>query len=162
MQIILLTHERELVRANNTGRLAITAFPESVICIPWSRTAPDPALVAALASQEAKLLFPAGSEKNLKQDMVIKPALARPKQIVILDGTWQEVRKMLRQSSYLKSAARIELPYKESGSAFVLRRNQLAGGFCTAECIIALWQQVGYENQATQLMSLFTALNNPN
>lgn len=159
MQIILLTHERELVRPNNTGRLAIAAFPESVICIPWSRTAPDPALVTRLASQEAKLLFPADAEEKVKQDLSIKPALTLPKQIVILDGTWQEARKMLRQSPYLKSAAKIELPYRESGSAFVLRRNQLEGGLCTAECIIALWQQAGYENQATELTSLFTALN---
>lgn len=59
MQIILLTHERELTRKTNTGQLALAAFPEEVKSIVWSRTAPDNDLVAMLASQQAKLLFPA-------------------------------------------------------------------------------------------------------
>lgn len=162
MQIILLTHEREFARPTNTGRLAIAAFPDSVICVPWSRTAPDQALVAALISQDAQLLFPADSEDRAMPDIAIKPVLTQPKQIVILDATWQEARKMLRQSPYLQSAAKIELPYRESGSAFVLRRNQQEGGLCTAECIIALWQQAGYEDKATVLASLFTELNRRN
>lgn len=59
MKIILLTHERELSRKTNTGQLALAAFPEEVKSIVWSRTAPDNDLVAMLASQQAKLLFPA-------------------------------------------------------------------------------------------------------
>ncbi|MCU7975604.1 DTW domain-containing protein [Shewanella sp. SW36] len=180
MQIILLTHERELTRKTNTGQLALAAFPEEVKSIVWSRTAPDNDLVAMLASQQAKLLFPASdTEFAMPTDInpLAEPALSNaqallvpaqstviaaqrmPSQVVILDATWQEARKMLRQSPYLKTAARVSLPPLMPESAFILRRNQQEGGLCTAECIIALWRQCGREEQATLLASLFTELN---
>ncbi|MCB2384137.1 DTW domain-containing protein [Shewanella sp. SR1] len=184
MQIILLTHERELSRKTNTGQLALAAFPEEVKSIVWSRTAPDNDLVAMLASQQAKLLFPASdtepavpidqnaldtdlAESTLSNaQMLLAPAQSTliaeqrmPSQVVILDATWQEARKMLRQSAYLKMAARVSLPPLMPESAFILRRNQQEGGLCTAECIIALWRQCGRAEQATLLASLFTELN---
>ncbi|WP_081248454.1 tRNA-uridine aminocarboxypropyltransferase [Shewanella baltica] len=184
MQIILLTHERELSRKTNTGQLALAAFPEEVKSIVWSRTAPDNDLVAMLASQQAKLLFPASDtepavpidQNALDTDLaestlsnaqaLLAPAQSTliaaqrmPNQVVILDATWQEARKMLRQSPYLKTAARVSLPPLMPESAFILRRNQQEGGLCTAECIIALWRQCGRAEQATLLASLFTELN---
>ena len=184
MQIILLTHERELTRKTNTGQLALAAFPEEVKSIVWSRTAPDNDLVAMLASQQAKLLFPASDtehtgpiDHNALDTVLAEPALSNaqallvpaqstviavqrmPNQVVILDATWQEARKMLRQSPYLKTAARVSLPPLMPESAFILRRNQQEGGLCTAECIIALWRQCGRAEQATLLASLFTELN---
>lgn len=184
MQIILLTHERELSRKTNTGQLALAAFPEEVKSIVWSRTAPDNDLVAMLASQQAKLLFPASDtehtgpiDHNALDTVLAEPALSNaqaflapaqstviaelmPSQVVILDATWQEARKMLRQSPYLKTAARVSLPPLMPESAFILRRNQQEGGLCTAECIIALWRQCGRAEQATLLASLFAELNN--
>ncbi|OUS53506.1 DTW domain-containing protein [Shewanella sp. SACH] len=184
MQIILLTHERELTRKTNTGQLALAAFPEEVKSIVWSRTAPDNDLVAMLASQQAKLLFPASDtehtgpiDHNALDTVLAEPVLSNaqmllapaqstliaeqrmPSQVVILDATWQEARKMLRQSPYLKTAARVSLPPLMPESAFILRRNQQEGGLCTAECIIALWRQCGRAEQATLLASLFTELN---
>ncbi|MDT3280787.1 tRNA-uridine aminocarboxypropyltransferase [Shewanella sp. SP2S1-2] len=184
MQIILLTHERELSRKTNTGQLALAAFPEEVKSIVWSRTAPDNDLVAMLASQQAKLLFPASDtepavpiDQNALDTVLAEPVLSNaqmllapahsslittqrmPSQVVILDATWQEARKMLRQSPYLKTAARVSLPPLMPESAFILRRNQQEGGLCTAECIIALWRQCGRAEQATLLASLFTELN---
>ncbi|MCS6230086.1 DTW domain-containing protein [Shewanella baltica] len=184
MQIILLTHERELTRKTNTGQLALAAFPEEVKSIVWSRTAPDNDLVAMLASQQAKLLFPASDtepavpiDNNALDTVLAEPALSNaqmlfaaaqstviaaqrmPNQLVILDATWQEARKMLRQSPYLKTAARVSLPPLMPESAFILRRNQQEGGLCTAECIIALWRQCGRAEQAALLASLFTELN---
>ncbi|MCU7998456.1 tRNA-uridine aminocarboxypropyltransferase [Shewanella sp. SM95] len=183
MQIILLTHERELTRKTNTGQLALATFPEEVKSIVWSRTAPDNDLVAMLASQQAKLLFPASDtehtgpiDHNALDTVLAEPVLSNaqallapahstliaaqrmPNQVVILDATWQEARKMLRQSPYLKTAARISLPPMPE-STFILRRNQQEGGLCTAECIIALWRQCGRAEQATALASLFTELN---
>ncbi|GIU06398.1 tRNA-uridine aminocarboxypropyltransferase [Shewanella morhuae] len=173
MQIILLTHERELTRKTNTGRLALDAFPAKVMSIVWSRVAADKNLIEILASQQAKLLFPAEdaelandriemglSEHGLQlmqTDPLSQPAM--PEQVVILDATWQEARKMLRQSPYLKAAARISLPPQTQQSTFILRRNQQEGGLCTAECIIALWHQYGCHEQATVLASLFAQLN---
>jgi DTW domain-containing protein len=184
MQIILLTHERELSRKTNTGQLALAAFPEEVKSIVWSRTAPDIDLVAMLTSQQAKLLFPASDtepavpiDHNALDTFLAEPVLSNaqallapaqstliaaqrmPNQVVILDATWQEARKMLRQSPYLKTAARVSLPPLMPESAFILRRNQQEGGLCTAECIIALWRQCGRAEQATLLASLFTELN---
>lgn len=184
MQIILLTHERELTRKTNTGQLALAAFPEEVKRIVWWRTTPDKELVAMLASKQATLLFPASdiepAEHNALDTDLAEPVLSMaqgilapvqsttlperqaPNQVVILDATWQEARKMLRQSPYLKTAARVSLPPLMPESAFILRRNQQEGGLCTAECIIALWRQSGRLAQATVLASLFAQLNRRN
>lgn len=173
MQIILLTHERELTRKTNTGRLALEAFPAKVVSIVWSRVAADKNLIEMLASQKAKLLFPTEDaeladdsiEKGLPEDALqfmqnqVITKQVMPEHVVILDATWQEARKMLRQSPYLKTAARVSLPSLIPQSAFILRRNQQEGGLCTAECIIALWRQYGWDEQATVLASLFAQLN---
>lgn len=164
MQIILLTHERELTRPSNTGQLALAAFPDKVQRVTWSRVHADTALIAALASQQAILLFPkedakmsVASAENQAEYNLDPTVDAIAKTVVILDATWQEARKMFRQSPYLKTAARLAL--NESRSQFALRRNQITDGLCTVECIIALWQQVGWTHAAAQLSSAFLQMN---
>jgi DTW domain-containing protein len=181
MQIILLTHERELERPSNTGRVALAAFPGRVKRLVWSRTRPDPDLMAALALGEASLLFPAkegdtvaitGGSGNASSSAAWVPDTSGeapgdalggvPETLVILDATWQEARKMLRQSPYLGCARRHSLPQaaqSTGASQFRLRRNQIAGGLCTLECIIVLWRQAGLTEQAALLQQGFEALN---
>lgn len=176
MQIILLTHEREVDRSTNTGGLALELVPELCRRIIWSRVSPDVELVAKLASGEAKLLFPKqtqeynlGPEVNSSEQenmgsieandgtaqLVTENALndseqalvaeELPEMLVILDGTWQEARKMYRQSPYLKQASTCYLE-QEAKSNYQLRRNQLEGGLCTVECVMAILKLMGKMN----------------
>lgn len=165
MQIILLTHERELTRPSNTGQLALVAFPDKVQRVTWSRVHADTALIAALASQQAILLFPKEDAKmsvasaENQAEYILDPTIdSIAKTVVILDATWQEARKMFRQSPYLKAAVRIGLDSPAS-SDFSLRRNQVDGGLCTVECIITLWQQAGLGLAAAALNAQFLLFN---
>ncbi|QYJ99952.1 tRNA-uridine aminocarboxypropyltransferase [Shewanella psychrotolerans] len=175
MQIVLLTHERELQRPTNTGCLALTHFPEHCQQVVWSRVHPDGALLQACETGQALLMFPAKDEANndavqlAEAVMAIKPtwtsysgldqieAVAQ-KQIIILDATWQEARKMMRQSPYLQQADRLALS-GAGDSSYQLRRNQLEGGLCTIECVQLLFRQAGMLKQAEQLEVVFTQFN---
>lgn len=127
-QIILLTHEHEDIKPTNTGRLGLALLPEYVEKIMWSRIAPNEVLVTLLQSKRAALVYPSEEAKPLTQ------SCESFEYFVILDATWQQARKIYSQSSYLKSATKISIDTKGE-SDYQLRRNQKAGGLCTAECI---------------------------
>lgn len=172
MKIVLLTHERELSRPTNTGRLALANFPEHCKQVTWSRVNPDSALKQSCETGQALLMFPAKDETNNDTEEVVtatKPTwtsysgleqieAAEQKQIIILDATWQEARKMMRQSPYLQQADRLALS-SAGDSSYQLRRNQLEGGLCTIECVQLLFRQAGMLKQAEQLEVAYTLLN---
>ena len=58
MKFILLTHERELQKATNTGRLAKQVLGDDLEIIVWKRKEPDQRLLELLASKQAAILFP--------------------------------------------------------------------------------------------------------
>tara|TARA_R110002167_G_scaffold268090_1_gene474654 strand:- start:1319 stop:1789 length:471 start_codon:yes stop_codon:yes gene_type:complete len=133
MKFILLTHERELIKGTNTGRLVKDILGNDAEIIVWKRKEPDERLVKLLALKQAALLYPnlesesaASSHKKMNFDY-----------LVILDATWQEARKMFNRSSYLNQAERVSLDISKP-SEFKLRRNQIEGGLSTVECVIEL------------------------
>ncbi|WP_144204287.1 DTW domain-containing protein [Shewanella sp. KCT] len=180
MKFVLLTHEREYDRPSNTGQLALAAFPELCRRVLWSRVTPNEALKQACESGEALLLFPkehdadetdsgssvgpivnasavSSSEKETimpEQLLLKKEGEQGVRQVIILDATWQEARKMVRQSPYLQAARRLTLQESEP-SRYRLRRNQLSQGLCTIECIISLMHSLGMSQEALQLNEAF-------
>ncbi|MFT5790610.1 MAG: DTW domain-containing protein YfiP [Shewanella sp.] len=170
MQIILLTHEREVSRPTNTGQLALKCFPQYCQRIVWARTTPDAALLEKLQQPDCALLFPdeavAGSEDlaelrradadyhEIDEIGENDASKALPSTLVILDATWQEARKMLRRSTYLKEAKKYALATTHD-SQFTLRRNQVDGGLCTVECIIEIFKQAQMPSQAGVLAAEF-------
>lgn len=170
MQVILLTHEREATRATNTGNIALEYFPEFCQRIIWSRVAPSELLLAKLSESGSALLFPKElpndeAEQGAESGSIWGNELTReshgglvppplPKTLIILDATWQEARKMLRQSPYLKTAKRFSLA-ETPKSQFSLRRNQIEGGLCTLECIIELFKQADMFDEAARLTKAF-------
>ena len=159
MKFVLLTHEREYDRPSNTGQLALAAFPELCRRVRWSRIAPDEALKQACESGDALLLFP--KEPNLDQadngqNQANQCGTQGVGQVIILDATWQEARKMVRQTPYLQAARRLTLEECKP-SRYRLRRNQLSEGLCTIECIISLMNRFGMSQAAQQLDEAFDA-----
>ena len=57
MKIILLTHERELHRATNTGNLAIENTNNIVERIVWERVNPSKVITQLIENNEAALLY---------------------------------------------------------------------------------------------------------
>ncbi|MEC4735862.1 DTW domain-containing protein [Shewanella sp. E94] len=167
MKVILLTHEREVDRPTNTGILALNLYPQWCSRVIWSRVDSNKEVLTLLASTQAAVLFPkaetaleSGEEVNLNLELDSKTQYldSPPQTIIILDATWQEARKMLRQSPYLKVAKKFALS-QQTSSQFNLRRNQIQGGLCTVECIIEMCHLVGMNTEAIELEQIFSEFN---
>lgn len=138
IKLTLLTHEREVERPTNTGKLLL-AHQETLALdnihveqIVWGRKTPNTALLTAISTKQCAILYPQG-------DATLR--VETPEDFshwVILDGTWQEAHKMWRQSEYLKNAPWYALPDTHGQSRYHLRRNQRAEGLCTVESAMSL------------------------
>ncbi|AOS96070.1 DTW domain protein [Microbulbifer aggregans] len=152
MKIYLLTHERELHRPTNTGAIAITAGASLVRRVIWERKQPDVELKKLVATGSAALVYPAEESDPQPLDPTAFD------NFILLDGTWQEARKIFNRTPYLKTAPRVSLQ-PESSSNYQLRRNQLQGGLCTAECVVELLRVKGYREVAGDIEARFYEFN---
>jgi len=152
MKIFLLTHERELLRASNTGALATSLVPEIVERVVWQRNIPSETILEAIRGEKTVLLYP------LEDESTEAAPTADFDNIILLDATWQEARKMFNHSPYLKNLPRAHIkPWQVS--QYQLRRNQPEGGLCTAECVLELLRVKGYKGIAERLSTEFTLFN---
>jgi len=146
MQFILLTHSREVAKTTNTGQLIQQVIPRTQTII-WQRTQPDKKLLDLIESTKTALVYPV--EENISTENINDF-----ENLILIDSTWQEARKIYNRSSYLQPLPKIQLS-SASGSKYSLRRNQLEGGLCTAECAIALLQSGQRFDLASELDVLF-------
>ena len=150
MKIFLLTHERELHRATNTGSLALDDSNEIVERILWERVNPNKELTRLIENNEALLLYSKGESTSAK--------IEEYENIIIIDSTWQESQKIFNQSPYLKNAPKSTLT-TPNGSSYKLRANQPKGGLCTIECIIEVLRIKGQNKMASELALKFDQFN---
>ena len=169
MKIILLTHERELHRATNTGNLAIENTNNIVERIVWERVNPSKVITQLIENNEAALLYskatPAtdvtltiSSEVKFEKPVLPPLNIEAYENIIIIDGTWQEAKKIFNQSPYLKAAPHFTLK-TATNSLYKLRANQLEGGLCTVECIIEVLKLKGKNKIAAELIEKFDQFN---
>jgi len=157
MQIFLLTHPREVGKVTNTGRLVNRALSVgnsenvSAQILLWSRTQANPLLLDSIETtstlllypSEEALLSPSEDSSNLEQQQLMSRVIPAQNAVedvtsfIILDGTWQQARKIYNKSPYLKDLKRLHLAAK-TPSRYSLRRNQKTSGLCTAESVIEL------------------------
>lgn len=156
MHFILLTHSRELSKNTATGPLVKQLMQDQCEIIEWSRTQPDPRLTDLLDSSKTLLIYPE-TDKSI-EPLQGQDDISEFNTFIILDGTWQEARKIYNRSPYLYSLKHYSLDISIP-SRYQLRRNQKSMGLCTAEVAIALLQQKGEAQQANQLESQFFAFN---
>lgn len=158
MQIILLTHERELARPSNTGKLVLSALASEDVCVErviWRRTEPHNALLATLDDPATGLLYP---DTEVVGEAVTGMSVGDCERFILLDATWQEARKMYNRSPYLRSLSRLNL-VSAQGSRYRLRRNQKSFGLCTAECVVEILRGKGYQVIADRLEQQFLCFN---
>nr|WP_272873594.1 tRNA-uridine aminocarboxypropyltransferase [Aliamphritea spongicola] len=146
----MLTHPRELPKPTNTGRLVTEVLGESARLVEWSRVEPDEELLRLAEKGALALIYPGEGSTELSTALADAGLSARLKGLVVLDGTWQEARKMFNKSPYLQNLPRIALEASEA-SRYNLRRNQKAEGLCTAECVVYVLQVLGQEVEADRL-----------
>ena len=66
MNILLLTHERELNKPTNTGSIALQNSDGVMERILWQRKNPSRELVKLIDNNDALLLYPGENEKSAK------------------------------------------------------------------------------------------------
>lgn len=150
MKIFLLTHEREVKRASNTGHLAIAPCGNIVERILWERTKPNKQLLILAEQKNLALMYPCETSKSIDSVDIHN--------IVIIDSTWQEAKKIYNKTPYLQLIPHINLS-KSSASQYSLRRNQPSGGLCTAECIIDILTNKGEFALASKIKTVFNEFN---
>lgn len=178
MKIFLLTHEREMRRATNTGAIAIENAHNIVKRIIWNRVNPNKQLTQLIENNEAALLYSkrelSASEpiaekyaestelsptvSKVASKVIAKVKIEEYENIIIIDSTWQEAQKIFNQSTYLKAAPQFTLNVTNS-SSYKLRANQPKGGLCTIECIIEVLKLKGQDKLAAGLSLKFEQFN---
>jgi DTW domain-containing protein YfiP len=181
--LYLLTHSRELQKGSNTGALVRATLASSsqvrVELIQWQRKEPEPLLLDLAASQQLGLIYPLPDVSILTQTSIpcyllqqgqyqpqnqaaLSDCSTRQQELtrhwLLLDATWQEAAKMLRQSPYLQHCYRLAIA-PQAASEYLLRRNQRPGALCTAEVVIELLQQLQFDKEKEQLRLLFAEFN---
>ncbi len=155
VNIALLTHENELQRDTNTGKLLQQTLPNCHSYV-WQRKSAPTDLMAMINDDaiQALLLFP--SEQSVEVSEVTKdyPVESHKLLFIVLDATWQEAKKMMNKSPWLKDIPQVHLT-PNLDSAYTLRRNQDSGHLCTCEVGSLLLSQLGETEQAQQLNQYF-------
>ncbi len=155
LTLSLLTHENEFNRETNTGKWLIRSLPD---CrqYRWQRTQADTDLLARLANEKEIpfLLFPSPDSIPLNEALQLAETQQRHPHFIVLDGTWQEAKKIERKSPWLNTVQRVSFtPSQPSG--YRLRRNQKNDELCTLEVATELLKAIKEEENANRLESYF-------
>ncbi|MGR0280410.1 tRNA-uridine aminocarboxypropyltransferase [Marinomonas dokdonensis] len=126
MKIWLLTHSEELKKTSATGPLVKQHLMEECEVVTWSRVCPPNEILRLPKERTILVYLTDDTSKRAHEDDALNA-----EHIIVIDGTWQQARKMYNQSPYLQDL----MHYQISGetSVFSKRRNQKEDGLCTAE-----------------------------
>ena len=150
----LLMADIEPLKPSNTGWLIADVVPDT-FAFGWARTEVVPALLAILADPQWQpyVVFPsefADAERVVHQ--VAHDTSKRPL-FILLDGTWDEARKMFRKSPYLQNFPVLSL-HPDQLSRYKLRRAQSEAHFCTAE-VGAMCLDLASDSQAATALNAY-------
>ncbi len=146
IQVALLCHPNELKRETNTGKILLWSLP-GVKQFEWNRKEPPTDLLALIEKHpKPMLLFPNEHSYPIEQNTADK----EPRLYIVLDATWQEAKKMWRQSPWLQALSQGHLQ-PSNHSNYSLRRNQNEGNLCTCEVGVELMKLEGLNKQSEEL-----------
>jgi DTW domain-containing protein YfiP len=141
--VVIVRHHRELHRSSNSGRLAHLALPNSEIVEHGG-----PGGFARLGAREgAWLLFPAGEPRTVAPE-------PPPKQLIVLDATWSQARKMYQKLDELRGLPILRLP-DVAANRSRLRAQPSPDRVSTIEAIAAALRLLEGDEVATPLERLF-------
>lgn len=142
-RIVIVRHHLERHRSSNSGRLAHLALANSALVDHGG--AAGPARLPDLNG--AWLLFPVGEPTSER------PA-APPRQLVVLDATWAQARRMYRKLDALRGLPILRLPDAPMPSAR-LRESPGEGRVSTIEAIARALRLLEGDAPAAALERLF-------
>jgi DTW domain-containing protein YfiP len=149
-EVLIVQHMRERFHPFNTARIVRKALRNSRLIAAHTRD-----LAASLSFEPgAALLYP-GSEATLLSEL---PASERPRQLVILDGTWHHAKTLVRDIPALAQLPRYRLA-PAAPSRYQIRREPSAMSLSTVEATIAALEVLEPDTRGfDQLMNAFLAM----
>lgn len=99
-QVVFVRHVREAYKTTNSARTAALALEGSVV-VPWGGRG-EPFDRAACTGEGAWLLYPGPEART--------PPGPMPRRLVVIDGTWRQVRKLLHHEPGLIGLPHLSLP----------------------------------------------------
>ncbi|WP_163577659.1 tRNA-uridine aminocarboxypropyltransferase [Halomonas faecis] len=163
-RVWLLTHPLEHHKPTNTGRLIRDVLPDTQV-FTWYRTAPDPDLLALLDDPRYApfVIFP-DDQPDYAERVVGMERVESSKRsgkvpvFILLDGTWRQVRRIFRRSSYLDALPVLPL-HTQRETRYRLRKPASREHLCTAEVAAELLSQGGDADAGRVLDDYFDAFN---
>ena len=143
-RVVIVRHHLERWRSSNSGRLAHLALPNSVI-VDHGGGRRGPAVLPPL--EGAWLLFPEGEPTTV---CPVPP----PVQLVVLDATWSQARRMYRKLDALRGLPILRLPELPVPAAR-LRESPGPGRVSTIEAIARALRLLEGDAVAAPLEALF-------
>jgi DTW domain-containing protein YfiP len=142
-RIVIVRHHLERWRSSNSGRLAHLALPNSEIIEHGG--ARGSAVLPALTG--GWLVFPEG-------EPAMRPPVPAPEQLVVLDATWSQARRMFRKLAGLRGLPILRLPDAPMPAAR-LREAPSPGRVSTIEAIARALRLIEGDASAAPLEALF-------
>lgn len=155
---ILLTHPRECQKGTNSGFLLSKMLNARVI--KWHRKQSTIEILGLNPAHHPVLIYPKDTETEpdykTSKNTDLNPEGNNKTTLILLDGTWQECKKMLNQSPWLKDLPRLQLDCP-APSNFDLRRNSRPGTLSTCEtaALLVKADELQNSNRLTQAFSAF-------
>src|ERR1041385_4226206 len=142
-RVVIVRHHLERFRSSNSGRLANLTLTNSVIVHHGGAGGP-----AKLADRDgAWLLFPEGAPTTARPE-------PPPRQLIVLDATWSQARRMYRKLDALRGLPILRLP-DEPMPAARMRESPGQGRVSTIEAIARALRLLEGEAPAAALERLF-------
>jgi hypothetical protein len=154
-----IVYKGEAYKPSNTGRLVADVMVDNHAFL-WHRTQPDAQLLALLVDEQYVpiVVFPHQYAESARcidtLDVATPLALGKKWLFVLLDGTWQEAKKMFK-SDYLASLPVLGFQPKQR-SRYFLRDAAHLHQLCTAEVAIEVLRLSGDNTSAEVLANYFT------
>ncbi len=142
-RVVIVRHHLERWRSSNSGRLAHLALPNSEIVDHGGAGG-----VAVLPPLDgAWLVYPEGAPMRTRP---VPP----PRQLIFLDATWSQARRMFRKLGQLRGLPILRLPEAPMPAAR-LRESPAPGRVSTIEAIAGALRLIEGEDAAAALEALF-------
>ncbi len=144
-RIVILRHQSERFRASNSGRLAHLALDGSVLCDLFGA---DRAAADLPIGPGAWLVYPEGEPWSA-------PPAPRPRELIFLDATWHQARRMRQRVTALRGLPLLALA--TTGGAARMRRAPRPEQVSTIEAVAAALRLVEGGDAPAALERLFAA-----
>jgi DTW domain-containing protein YfiP len=150
-RVLILQHPSEVSHALNTARLAVLGLQNCEIRV--GEVFEDLPQLLARPGHEPCLLFPG----EQAQALGAYAESARPRLLVVPDGTWRKARKLLHLNPLLASLPRVQLTDAEP-SRYRLRKAPGLGALSTLEAITQALEALEAPASFQALLKPFDAL----